>query len=202
MPDCNWVDTPLVIHNRADLPRLVPVSRSNQNPLPRLPAGWDNATMQTEPPKAISPKRKRRWFQFSLRTLMIVVTLLAGACAYFARSIEIARTRSAMLDQIRDVDQGNVIRYGHREDGLVPPDKPDDRFAVPWHRRLFGDDAIATILLPLATDRKHLSEIHAMFPEAKIGAFTETSPTSIRHFIKFFDFPDDSAPTPLNTSQR
>jgi hypothetical protein len=29
--------------------------------------------MQTEPPKAEPPKRKRRWFQFSLRTLMIGV---------------------------------------------------------------------------------------------------------------------------------
>ena len=27
--------------------------------------------MQTEPPKADPPKRKRRWFQFSLRTLLI-----------------------------------------------------------------------------------------------------------------------------------
>jgi hypothetical protein len=33
--------------------------------------------MPTEPPKAEPPKRKRRWFQFSLRSLMIVVTLLA-----------------------------------------------------------------------------------------------------------------------------
>jgi hypothetical protein len=33
--------------------------------------------MQTEPPKADPPKRKRRWFQFSLRTLMIVAN--AGA---------------------------------------------------------------------------------------------------------------------------
>jgi hypothetical protein len=36
----------------------------------------DNAAMQTEPPKAEPPKRKRHWFQFSLRSLMIVVTLL------------------------------------------------------------------------------------------------------------------------------
>ncbi len=37
--------------------------------------------MQTEPPKAEPPKRKRRWYQFNLRTLMIV-TLLVVACAY------------------------------------------------------------------------------------------------------------------------
>ena len=40
----------------------------------------DNAAMQAEPPKAEPPKRKRRWFQFSLRTLMIGVTLLAVGC--------------------------------------------------------------------------------------------------------------------------
>ena len=32
--------------------------------------------MEAEPPKA-EPKRKRRWFQFRLRSLMIGVTLLA-----------------------------------------------------------------------------------------------------------------------------
>src|SRR6516225_1917245 len=36
-----------------------------------------NAAMEAEPPKAELPKRKRRWFQFSLRTLMIGVTLCA-----------------------------------------------------------------------------------------------------------------------------
>ena len=33
--------------------------------------------MQTEPTKTDPPKRKRRWFQFSLRTL-IIVTLIGG----------------------------------------------------------------------------------------------------------------------------
>jgi hypothetical protein len=40
--------------------------------------------MRTEPPKADPPKRKGRWFQFSLRSLMIVVTLLALPCSYAA----------------------------------------------------------------------------------------------------------------------
>jgi hypothetical protein len=47
----------------------------------RLPAVGDNAAMQAEPPKAEPPKRKRRWFQFSLRTLMIVVAIVAVQCA-------------------------------------------------------------------------------------------------------------------------
>jgi hypothetical protein len=32
--------------------------------------------MPAEPPKAKPPKHNRRWFQFSLRTLLIGVTLL------------------------------------------------------------------------------------------------------------------------------
>ena len=37
--------------------------------------------MDTEPSKSERPKRKRRRFQFRLRTLMIGVTLLAVPCA-------------------------------------------------------------------------------------------------------------------------
>jgi hypothetical protein len=35
-----------------------------------LSAPADNAAMQTEPPDAEPPKRKRRWFQFRLLTLI------------------------------------------------------------------------------------------------------------------------------------
>ena len=44
-----------------------------------LPEQADNAAMQTEPPEADPPKRKRRWFQFSLRSLLIGVTLFCAA---------------------------------------------------------------------------------------------------------------------------
>jgi hypothetical protein len=47
------------------------------NPLPRRPAVGDNAAMEAESLKAEPPKRKRRWFQFSLRTLLIAVTVVA-----------------------------------------------------------------------------------------------------------------------------
>jgi hypothetical protein len=46
----------------------------------RLPAPTDNAATEAEPNKAEPPKRKRRRFQFRLRTLLIVVTLLAACC--------------------------------------------------------------------------------------------------------------------------
>ena len=55
-----------------------------QAALLRLPAVGDNAAMQTEPPKAEPPKRKRRWFQFSLRTLLIFTVICAIPCAWLA----------------------------------------------------------------------------------------------------------------------
>jgi hypothetical protein len=48
--------------------------------------------MQADPPIAEPPKRKRRWFQFSLRTLMIVLladsgieSLATGAMSFRSR---------------------------------------------------------------------------------------------------------------------
>ena len=41
--------------------------------------------MEADPPISDLSKRKRRWCQFSLRTLMIVVTLLSIAAAVFPK---------------------------------------------------------------------------------------------------------------------
>ncbi len=39
--------------------------------------------MRTEPSKTDPPKRKRRWFQFSLRTLLAVAAIAAVQCAVY-----------------------------------------------------------------------------------------------------------------------
>ena len=56
---------------------MISPTHAAQHRLLQLPAVRDNAAMQTEPPKADPPKRQRRWFQFSLRTLFVVVTAWA-----------------------------------------------------------------------------------------------------------------------------
>ena len=63
-----------------------------------LPVVADIAAMPTEPPKAEPPKRNRRWFRFSLRTLMIGVTLLAVACAYVGWQAKIVGERRALRE--------------------------------------------------------------------------------------------------------
>jgi hypothetical protein len=77
-------------------------------PLHRLPAVGDNAAMQTEPTESEPPKRKRRWFQFSLRTLMIFTLVCAVGSAWVARRLEQKRSERKAVDVI--VKPGSVFR--------------------------------------------------------------------------------------------
>ena len=81
--------------------------------------------MQTEPPKAEQPKRKRRWFKFSLRSLMIVVTLLAVPCGWFGWHVALAKERKVtfmrLLSDGRDGKRLGMIcdEFSDRNNGDV-----------------------------------------------------------------------------------
>jgi hypothetical protein len=150
------------------------------NPLLRLPAAADNAAMQTEPSKADPPKRKRRWFQFSLRTLLIVVTVLAVVCAYVGWQAKIVREREAMLirlhgfggDFITSAKIQNLIDSGwwRSEPSDWRSDLNDDQHhTVPWIRRWLGDQPIIAMWVPRSIERNAAEEIMGAFPEARIS---------------------------------
>jgi hypothetical protein len=92
--------------------------------------------MQTEPTKADPPKRKRRWFQFSLRTLMILTLVISVPCALLGRKIERKRRERAALRTIEEC--GGFVRYDYQSeeaDGLqAEPPGPT------WLRAVLGDD--------------------------------------------------------------
>jgi hypothetical protein len=58
----------------------------------RLLTVGDGAAVQPKPTKTDLPKHKRRWFQFSLRTLLVITVLCAIGSA---RSAEDRRSESA-----------------------------------------------------------------------------------------------------------
>jgi hypothetical protein len=148
----------------------------------RLPAVADNEAMEAEPPKAEPPKRKRRWFQFSLRSLMIVVTLLAVPLGYIGWQAKIVRERRAALDIIVESD-GGYWRDRHEKVSSMIGMFPD--FSLPrkaytmiseshpgtepgWVRRWIGDETIMVIFMRddfLGCDAADLCE---RFPEADI----------------------------------
>jgi hypothetical protein len=73
-------------------------SSTARHSLLRLPAVGDNAAMQTEPHKAVPPKRKRRRFQFRLRTLMIGVTLFCLVAGWLLNQASVVWERKSLLE--------------------------------------------------------------------------------------------------------
>ena len=123
-----------------------------------MPAVGDNAAMEAEPPKAEPPKRKRRWFQFSLRTLMIVITLLAIPCAYVCHEAKIVAKRKALLAMKLGSD---VTPPGWWRSSGSPP-------SLPLVRRWLGDQPICSMILPASLAPSLIEELREAFPEAAI----------------------------------
>jgi hypothetical protein len=81
------------------------------NHLPRLPAVGDNAAMEAEPPKADPPKRKRRWLQFSLRTLMMFTLICAVAAGWLGKRMEQKRSERDAAEAITKIGGQVVYDY-------------------------------------------------------------------------------------------
>ncbi len=105
-------------------------------------------------------KLKRRWFQFSLRTLMIGVTLFCVVVGgYLGWQVKIVRERSAYRDRLAEL--GAFIVDGESGLGRDSSQRPS------WLRLLFGDHDVGYIWLP---DGRELGHAKKMFPESFITA--------------------------------
>ena len=69
--------------------------------------------MEVEPPKAEPPKRKRRWFQFSLRSLLIVVVIVAIPCAWLGWKIDQKRRECEAVAAI--IKAGGIVVYDYQK---------------------------------------------------------------------------------------
>jgi hypothetical protein len=105
----------------------------------------DNATMGTE------SKRNRRWFQFSLRTLLIGVTLFCMACAYIGWQVKIVNGRRQTEKWAEFTLRAAFYKFGanweltHRDETAL------QRFheaRPPLIRRLLGDSAYSEVAVP------------------------------------------------------
>src|ERR1700747_2520005 len=84
-------------------------------------AGLQTACHSDQPPpvcenlRITEKSQLRRRFQFRLRTLLIVVTLLAVPCAYVGWQAKIVREREAIANRILGLDGGDGEREGNNE---------------------------------------------------------------------------------------
>jgi hypothetical protein len=104
-----------------------------------LPAVGDNAAMQTESPKADPPKRKRRWFQFSLRSLLIAVAVTALLCAIVSR---LPKPNELTLKQLQSIKAGmtedKVLELVGRPNSI----RPNEKGGVDWFYGILFPDWI------------------------------------------------------------
>ena len=114
-----------------------------------------DASLAAAPPK-------RRWYQFSLRTLFVVVTLLAIPCSYVGWQAGIVRKREAMRPWLRE--------HGWRVFPATENYEPLPAGAIPWIRRCFGDEPVFEIGFPPSSDASEINDVRATFPEAHCDA--------------------------------
>ena len=97
-------------------------------------------------------------FQFSLRTLLIGVTLfcvLVGS--YVGWQAKIVRERKAELNRV-------AKKY------LIGIEESDQAMTIPWLRRILGDVTVDFIAVPAETPRDEIDRLHALFPESRVTA--------------------------------
>jgi hypothetical protein len=100
--------------------------------------------------------RKRHWFQFGLRTLLIVVALLAMVCGYVGWQAKIVRQRQAMLFR--------NPRFGMMSEQVS--DDGESGFGLSCIRRWLGDKVPGDVIAVDDASDAELDEYRTAFPEA------------------------------------
>lgn len=95
---------------------------------------------------------RRRWFRYSLRTMLVVVTVFA---VWLGWELKFVRERKAFLDWT--IEERHIIRFTHF-DGPAP--------AVPFWRRWLGDAPVQSVMLPHGSSEADLIRAQSLFPEA------------------------------------
>jgi hypothetical protein len=87
----------------------------------------------------MTAKPKLRWYQFSLRSLFILMTLVACACSWYAYEMNEAAKRRAVIEKIEKL--GGFVRYYDPTDTTTPVEyrrgEPPKWYS--WLRKLHGD---------------------------------------------------------------
>jgi len=123
----------------------------------------DNAAMEAEQPISGPPKRKRRWFQFSLRTLLVFTVVVAIVCGWIGSKIEKKRRERQAVKALTMV--GGLVFYDFQFDRsgelIAGAEPPGPR----WLRKLLGNDFFTNVVgvgLSTPADMRHLADFDGL----------------------------------------
>ena len=111
---------------------------------------------------------RRRWFRFSLRTFLVLVTLAGCVIGWLGWNVEIVRRRQAML---------NLMRYRWSVTVSIDPERA---VRLSWIRRMLGDESRHVDIQGHAMTKAELDELRAAFPEMGVPT-TEREIESTRY---------------------
>ena len=92
--------------------------------------------MAASPPEA--PARKLRWFQYSVRSLLLFMLLVSLGMSWVAVKIDRARRQERAVEEIEKL--GGYVMYDYVFQGGVPP-------GPAWLRSLWGENILATVVV-------------------------------------------------------
>ena len=105
---------------------------------------------------------ERRWFRWSLRTLFVLVLLLAIPLGWLAAQFKWIKDRHEALHSLEQSRRAFILDW----DSSFVHD-PDD--VLPWSLRLFGENSVRQIFI-LHGQESELKSLRLLFPEAEVTA--------------------------------
>jgi hypothetical protein len=145
------------------------------------------------------PKRKRRWFQFRLRTLLIVVTLFCAAGGYVIQQKKFVNDRWEIRYAVTKMNGG---ADGYHRTFIDLWSANDAEHSLPWLRTVFGDQSVRSIGLPVDVPLEFRNRVREMFPEADVIAIAGLVPGNKTIVAWPDDPPPDKRITPRNITAR
>lgn len=123
----------------------------------------DQAPTTTAPPK-------RRWFRFGLLTLFVVMTLACVTLAWIVQQMQIVRSRTAVLTELREVQGFSANTLENLESDPIsatnPAYKTLEFMRVSKVRRLLGDESYTVLHVPPGLSPELLDRMEKAFPES------------------------------------
>ncbi len=113
-------------------------------------------------------KPRRSWFRFSLRTLLVLMTVL---CCWLAWESSIVRQRKALLAEMRASGAFNITPARNWNPPPLPPAASPPalprRASISWVRRCLGDEAIQYVWYFNVPPNVDMARVQRAFPETE-----------------------------------
>ena len=108
---------------------------------------------------------KRRWLRFSVRTLLLAVTIF---CVWLGWQVRIVRERQRLLSEI--------VEYGGEYWDYDEWDDEGNRIELSFFRRLLGDEELGLVLLYTNVPKEFQDRLRETFAHADIDVYPPPAP--------------------------